>query len=209
MLKEAKKWVQTLEDTLTQLSKEFNKSIEELDDAFTEWYDNGGSDFDLGGPMSSPEAFASEYRADRKEEAESEAYDEVYKKMRAFAADRGYDLEDGESKTLSKRPRRTEIAYWTVQTGRSESLSKTGLLTTRNKQSVGLERSLRFSTIAIRVPPASVIKKQKALSRRTRSSKELSVPPLLRKHHLANRGIPRGCARCTLILPHTRTHSMR
>lgn len=96
MLKEAKKWVQTLEDTLTQLSKEFNKSIEELDDAFTEWYDNGGSDFDLGGPMSSPEAFASEYRSDRKEEAESDAYDEVYKKMRAFAADRGYDLEDGE-----------------------------------------------------------------------------------------------------------------
>ena len=96
MLKEAKKWVQTLEETLTELSLEFNKSVEELDDAFTDWYDNGGSDFDLGGPMSSPEAFASEYRADRKEEAESEAYDEVYKKMRAFAADRGYDLEDGE-----------------------------------------------------------------------------------------------------------------
>lgn len=100
MLKEAKKWVQTLEETLTQLSKDFNKSIEELDDAFTEWYDNGGSDFDLGGPMSSPEAFASEYRADRKEEAESEAYDEVYKKMRAFAADRGYDLEDGEIESI-------------------------------------------------------------------------------------------------------------
>lgn len=96
MLKEAKKWVQTLEETLTNLSKEFNKSVEELDDAFTEWYDNGGSDFDLGGPYSSPEAFAKEYRADHKEEAESEAYDEVYKKMRAFAADRGYDLEDGE-----------------------------------------------------------------------------------------------------------------
>ena len=101
MLKEAKKWVQTLEETLTQLSKEFNESIEELDDAFTEWYDNGGgSDFDLGGLMSSPEAFASEYRFDRKEEAESEAYDEVYKKMRAFAADRGYDLEDGEIESI-------------------------------------------------------------------------------------------------------------
>ena len=100
MLKEAKKWVQLLEETLTELAKEFNKTIEELDDAFTEWYDNGGSDFDLGGPMSSPEAFASEYRADRKEEAESEAYDEVYKKMRAFAADRGYDLEDGEIESI-------------------------------------------------------------------------------------------------------------
>ena len=100
MLKEAKKWVQTLEETLTKLSQEFNKSVEALDDAFTEWYDNGGSDFDLGGPMSSPEAFASEYRADRKEEAEGEAYDEVYKKMRAFAVDRGYELEDGEIESI-------------------------------------------------------------------------------------------------------------
>lgn len=100
MLKEAKKWVQTLEATLTELAKEFNKSIEELDDAFTEWYDNGGSDFDLGGPYSSPEAFAKEYRADRKEEAESEAYEEVYKKMRAFAARRGYDIQDGELESI-------------------------------------------------------------------------------------------------------------
>jgi len=100
MLKEAKKWVQTLEETLTKLAQEFNRSIEELDDAFTDWYDNGGSDFDLGGPMSLPEAFASEYRSDRKEEAESEAYEEVYKKMRAFAADRDYDLEDGEIESI-------------------------------------------------------------------------------------------------------------
>lgn len=98
MLKEAKKWVQTLEETLTKLSQEFNKSIEELDDAFTDWYDNGGSDFDLGGPMSSPEAFASEYKNYHDEE--DEAYDEVYKKMRAFAADRGYDLEDGEIESI-------------------------------------------------------------------------------------------------------------
>lgn len=96
MLKEAKKWVRTLEATLTELAKEFNKSVEELDDAFTEWYDNGGSDFDLGGPYSSPEAFAKEYRADRKEEAESEAYEEVYKKMRTYAARRGYDIQDWE-----------------------------------------------------------------------------------------------------------------
>lgn len=99
MLKEAKKWVQMLEETLTELAKEFNKTIEELDDAFTDWYDNGGIDFDLDGE-SSIEAFASGYRSDRKEEAESEAYDEVYKKMRAFAADRGYDLEDGEIESI-------------------------------------------------------------------------------------------------------------
>jgi hypothetical protein len=96
MLKEAKKWVQTLETTLTELAKEFNKPIEELDAQFEEWYDNGGSDFDLGGPYTSPEAFAKEYRADRQDQAESEAYEEVYAKMRAFAAHRGYDLQDWE-----------------------------------------------------------------------------------------------------------------
>ena len=96
MLKEAKKWVQTLETTLTELAKEFNKSVEELDAQFEEWYDNGGSDFDLGGPMSSPEAFASEYRSDREEEADGEAYEEVYKKMRTYAAHRGYDIQDWE-----------------------------------------------------------------------------------------------------------------
>ena len=95
MLNEAKKWVQDLEEILTGLAKEFNKSVEELDDVFTEWYDNGGSDFDMGGE-SSIEVFAEDYRNDREEEAESDAYEEVYKKMRAFAADRGYDLEDGE-----------------------------------------------------------------------------------------------------------------
>ena len=95
MLNEAKKWVQDLEEMLTSLAKEFNKSVEELDDAFTDWYDNGGIDFDLDGE-SSIEVFAKDYRNDREEEAESEAYDEAYKKMRAFAADRGYDLEDGE-----------------------------------------------------------------------------------------------------------------
>ena len=95
MLKEAKKWVQDLEEMLTGLAKEFNKSVEELDDAFTDWYDNGGIDFDLDGE-SSIEAFAEDYRNDREEEDESDAYEEVYKKMRAFAADRGYDLEDEE-----------------------------------------------------------------------------------------------------------------
>ena len=102
MLKEAKKWVQTLETTLTELAKEFNKSVEELDAQFEEWYDNGGSDFDLGGPMSSPEAFASEYRSDREEEADGEAYEEVYKKMRTYAAHRGYDIQDWEIDRIVK-----------------------------------------------------------------------------------------------------------
>ena len=96
MLKEAKKWVQDLEAMLNRLSQEFNKSVEELDAAFTEWYDNGGSDFDIGGPYSSPEAFEKEYRYDREEEANGEAYEEAYKKMRTYAARRGYDIQDWE-----------------------------------------------------------------------------------------------------------------
>lgn len=101
MLKEAKKWVQTLEETLTKLSQEFNKSVEELDAEFEDWYNDGGAQWDMaGGGPNAVEAFASVYRADRKEEAEGEAYDEVYKKMRAFAVDRGYDLEDGEIESI-------------------------------------------------------------------------------------------------------------
>ena len=96
MLKEAKKFVQDLEEMITRLAKEFNKSVEELDDAFTEWYDNGGSDFDLGGGPSSIEAFESNYRADFDEESEEEAYEEVYRKMRMYACNRGYDLQDWE-----------------------------------------------------------------------------------------------------------------
>ena len=95
MLNEAKKWVQDLEEMLTSLAKEFNKSVEELDDAFTDWYDNGGIDFDLDGE-SSIEVFAKDYRNDREEEAESEAYDEVYRKMCTYAARQGYDLQDWE-----------------------------------------------------------------------------------------------------------------
>ena len=95
MLNEAKKWVQDLEEMLTRLAKEFNKSVEELDDAFTDWYDNGGIDFDLDGE-SSIEVFAEDYRNDREEEAESDAYEEVYQKMRTYAARRGYDLQDWE-----------------------------------------------------------------------------------------------------------------
>lgn len=95
MLNEAKKWVQDLEEMLTGLAKEFNKSVEELDDAFTDWYDNGGIDFDLDGE-SSIEVFAENYRNDREEEAESDAYEEVYRKMGTYAARQGYDLQDWE-----------------------------------------------------------------------------------------------------------------
>jgi len=96
MLKEAKKWVQDLDVMLNGLAKEFNKSVEELDAQFEDWYDNGGSDFDLGGGPSSIEAFAKEYRSEREEEAECEAYEEVYKKMREYADRSGYTLADDE-----------------------------------------------------------------------------------------------------------------
>lgn len=97
MLKEAKKWVQDLEAMLNELAKKFNKSVEELDAEFEDWYDNGGSDFDLGGGPSSIEAFKSDYE---NRDEEDEAYEEVYKKMREFAADRGYELEDGEIESI-------------------------------------------------------------------------------------------------------------
>lgn len=99
MLKEAKKWVQELEKTLTELSEEYGKSIEELDTEFEDFYDNGGDEYDCGsgGPYpNSIEAFRADYENREEEEDEQEAYDDIYKKMRAFAADRGYDLEDGE-----------------------------------------------------------------------------------------------------------------
>lgn len=103
MLKEAKKWVQELEKTLTELSEEYGKSIEELDAEFEDFYDNGGDEYDCGsgGPYpNSIEAFRADYENREEEEDEQEAYDEVYKKMRAFAADRGYDLEDGEIESI-------------------------------------------------------------------------------------------------------------
>lgn len=102
MLKEAKKWVAQLEETLTKLSQEFNKSIEELDAEFENWYNDGGAQWDMAGSgPNAVEAFASKYRSNREEEAESEAYEEVYKKkMRAFASDRGYDLGDGEIESI-------------------------------------------------------------------------------------------------------------
>ena len=89
MLKEAKKFVQDLEEMLNRLSREFNKSIEELDGAFTDWCDNGGQ-------YSSLDAFERSYRYDQEEEAGEKAYEKVYQKMRMFAANRGYDLQDWE-----------------------------------------------------------------------------------------------------------------
>ncbi len=96
MLKEAKKWVQALEVMLNRLSQEFGKSIEELDAKFEDWYWDGGRDFDLAGRVSSIEAFEEDYRYNQEEEVEGEAYEEVYKKMRTYAARRGYDLQDWE-----------------------------------------------------------------------------------------------------------------
>lgn len=103
MLKEAKKWVQELEKMLAELSEEYGKSIEELDAEFEDFYDNGGDEYDCGscGPYpNSIEAFRADYENREEEEDEQEAYDEVYKKMRAFAADKGYDLEDGEIESI-------------------------------------------------------------------------------------------------------------
>lgn len=77
MLNEAKKWVQDLESMLNRLSQEFNKSVEELDAEFENWYYDGGQQWDFpGSGPNAVEAFEKEYRADREEEAESEVYEE-------------------------------------------------------------------------------------------------------------------------------------
>lgn len=99
MLKEAKKWVQELEKTLTELSEEYGKSIEELDAEFEEWYHNGGDEYDCGpgGPYpNSIEAFRADYENYGDGDDEDEAYEAVYRKMRVFAARRGYNLTDEE-----------------------------------------------------------------------------------------------------------------
>lgn len=96
MLKEAKKFVQDLEEMLNRLSQEFNKSVEELDAKFTDWYDNGGKDFDLGGGPSSFEAFERNCRYDLEDEAEQAAYDVIYENMRNYASRHGYDLQEWE-----------------------------------------------------------------------------------------------------------------
>ena len=97
MLKEAKKWVQELEKTLTELSEEYGKSIEELDAEFEDFYDNGGDEYDCGsgGPYpNSIEAFRADYENREEEEDEQKAYDDIYQKMREYADNRGYDLGD-------------------------------------------------------------------------------------------------------------------
>lgn len=97
MLKEAKKWIQDLEETLDRLAKLYDKSVDELDAEFENWYNDGGAQWDMaGGGPNAVEAFESEYRANKDDEAEQKAYDEIYKKMREFADRRDYTLSDGE-----------------------------------------------------------------------------------------------------------------
>lgn len=104
MLKEAKKWVQELEKTLTELSEEYGKSIEELDAEFEDFYDNGGDEYDCGsgGPYTnSIEAFRADYE-NRDDDEEDEAYEAIYQKMREYADNRDYTLSDGEIDEIIK-----------------------------------------------------------------------------------------------------------
>lgn len=97
MLNEAKKWVAQLEEMLDNLSKCYNKTVDELDVEFENWYNDGGAQWDMAGRgPNAVEAFERDYRANRDDEAEQEAYDDIYKKMREFADCRDYTLSDGE-----------------------------------------------------------------------------------------------------------------
>lgn len=101
MLNEAKKWVAQLEEMLNNLSKCYNKTVDELDSEFENWYNDGGAQWDMaGGGPNAIEAFESEYRANKDDEAEQEAYNDIYKKMREFADRRDYTLSDDEIKTI-------------------------------------------------------------------------------------------------------------
>lgn len=101
MLKEAKKWVQDLEETLNRLAKLYDKTVDELDFEFEEWYCDGGAQWDeAGGGPNAVEAFESHYRALVDDEKEQKAYDDIYKKMREFADRRDYTLSDEEIETI-------------------------------------------------------------------------------------------------------------
>lgn len=101
MLKEAKGWVQDLETMLKDLSEESDKPVEELDAEFENWYYDGGQQWDFpGSGPNAVEAFRREYSTRKKEEAKSEAYKEVYKKMRSYAYLRDYELTDEEIEAI-------------------------------------------------------------------------------------------------------------
>lgn len=101
MLKEAKKWVQDLEEMLDRLAKLYGKPVEEIDSEFEDWYNDGGAQWDMaGGGLNAVEAFEREYRAYRDDEAEQEAYDDIYQKMREYADRRDYELSDEEIETI-------------------------------------------------------------------------------------------------------------
>lgn len=63
MLKEAKAWIAHLEEVLTRLAETYHKELEEVEEAWEEFWYDGGDQFDRGPGPSSIEAFESEYRA--------------------------------------------------------------------------------------------------------------------------------------------------
>ena len=76
MLKEAKKWVQELEEMLNRMAAKHGKTVEEMDKAFEDFYYDGGSEYDLGGGPSSIEAFVSSYELALEDEDDDEDDDE-------------------------------------------------------------------------------------------------------------------------------------
>ena len=91
MLNEAKKWVQDLEAMLNRLAEEYDKPIEEIDDQFDNWYNDGGAQWDMaGGGPNAVEAFEKEYRADKDDEGEELEPEETdwYEKEREYANSR-------------------------------------------------------------------------------------------------------------------------
>ena len=71
MLKEAKKWVEHLEATYTELEAEFGITEEELDEEFEQfWYDGGDVYDQQAWELEAIGMFASSYRSRKEEESE-------------------------------------------------------------------------------------------------------------------------------------------
>lgn len=105
MLKEAKKWIQHLEEVLTELSTKYQKPFEEIEDAWEQfWYDGGNCYDQAVWEIEAVDAFKESYEIqmeddeeeEEEEDSESTALDEIRKKMREFADRRDYDLTDEE-----------------------------------------------------------------------------------------------------------------
>ena len=77
MLKEAKKWIQHLEEVLTELSTKYQKPLEEVEDAWEQfWYDSGDRYDQAAWELVEVDAFKESYESQMEEECDEEEDDD-------------------------------------------------------------------------------------------------------------------------------------